>query len=118
MKFAEIVGHKELKQRLIDHIKHGRISHAQLYIGNEGAGTLAIALAYFQFLSCENKGLEDSCGECSSCKKHQKFIHPDLHFVFPTNKVEKKMALSNTVRKAIYLCLLLQQSACLNRTLI
>jgi DNA polymerase-3 subunit delta' len=95
MKFAEIVGHKELKQRLIDHIQHGRISHAQLYIGNEGAGTLALALAYFQFLCCENKGLDDSCGECSSCKKHQKFIHPDLHFVFPTNTVEKKMALSN-----------------------
>jgi DNA polymerase-3 subunit delta' len=27
--------------------------------------------------------VDDSCGECSSCKKYSKIIHPDLHFSFP-----------------------------------
>jgi DNA polymerase-3 subunit delta' len=32
----------------------------------------------------------DSCGECSSCVKFSKLIHPDLHFTFPTITIEKK----------------------------
>jgi DNA polymerase-3 subunit delta' len=95
MRFSEIVGHKNLKSKLIEHINSGRISHAQLFTGNEGVGTLSLALGYFQYLCCENKKMEDSCGECNSCKKHQKLIHPDLHCVFPTNSIEKREALSN-----------------------
>lgn len=95
MKFSSITGQRKLKEKIIENINNGRVSHAQLFLGNEGAGSLALALAYFQYLCCENKLDTDSCGECSSCKKHQKMIHPDLHFIFPTNKVEKREALSN-----------------------
>ena len=42
-----------------------------------------MAIAYSQYISCQNKGNTDSCGECPSCIKFQKLIHPDLHFVFP-----------------------------------
>lgn len=52
-----------------------------------------MALAYATYLHCENPQAEDACGACSSCKKHQKLIHPDMHFVFPTaitKKVESK----------------------------
>ena len=51
-----------------------------------------MALAYAQYLHCQNPGPDDSCGACPSCKKHQKLIHPDMHFVFPvasTAKVSK-----------------------------
>ncbi|MCK5823694.1 MAG: DNA polymerase III subunit delta [Bacteroidales bacterium] len=83
MLFTDIIGQDNTKQRLIQTVKDGRISHAQLFLGPEGCGKLALALAYAQYISCENKGDHDSCGTCASCKKYQKLIHPDLHFVFP-----------------------------------
>lgn len=92
MQFKNIIGHAEVKKRLINSVKEGRISHAQLFLGEEGSGNLPMAIAYAQYIACENKGENDSCGECSSCIKYQKLAHPDLHFVFPvaTNKEVKK----------------------------
>jgi DNA polymerase-3 subunit delta' len=83
MQFSEIVGQHEVKEYLLKSVKDGRISHAQLFLGNEGSGNLALALAYAQYISCENKLENDSCGECSACRKYAKLIHPDLHFSYP-----------------------------------
>jgi len=86
MKFSDIPGQKEIIQRLIGSVKSERVSHAQLFTGPEGCGNLALALAYAQYISCENKTAGDSCGTCKSCIKYEKLIHPDLHFVFPVIK--------------------------------
>ncbi len=83
MQFKEIVGQETIKQRLIATVKENRVSHAQLFLGPEGSGSLAVAVAYAQYISCENKQENDSCGECSSCRKYQKLVHPDLHFSYP-----------------------------------
>lgn len=83
MQFKDIIGHQKVKTRLINSVKDDRISHAQLFLGPEGCGNLPMAIAYAQYISCLNKGDDDSCGECESCIKFQKLIHPDLHFVFP-----------------------------------
>lgn len=92
MQFKDIVGHKDVKMRLISSVNEGRISHAQLFLGAEGSGNLPMAIAYAQYIACENKSDADSCGTCSSCLKFEKLAHPDLHFVFPvaTNKSIKK----------------------------
>jgi len=65
------------------------VSHAQLFFGPEGSGKLAIAIAYAQYISCENRTDEDSCGHCPSCVKYEKLIHPDLHFVYPVATTKK-----------------------------
>ncbi|MGI4022688.1 MAG: ATP-binding protein [Janthinobacterium lividum] len=83
MQFKEIVGQETIKQRLITTVKENRVSHAQLFLGPEGSGSLALAVAYAQYISCENKQENDSCGECNSCRKYQKLVHPDLHFSYP-----------------------------------
>ena len=83
MQFREIVGQLAVKQRLIETVRSGRVSHAQLFLGPEGSGSLALALAYAQYISCEDPGTNDSCGECASCRKYGKLIHPDLHFSYP-----------------------------------
>lgn len=90
MKFSEIIGHDDLKRRLRQQIDAGRISHAQLFTGLAGYGTLPLALAYVQYLFCPNRHAGDSCGECPSCRQIEALAHPDLHFVFPVNKREKK----------------------------
>ena len=86
MLFKEIIGQKDMKSRLINTVKNNRISHAQLFIGPKGSGKLAVAIAYAQYINCENPKDNDSCGECPSCIKYNKYIHPDLHFVFPVIK--------------------------------
>src|ERR1700710_496334 len=83
MQFKQIVGQDAIKQRLMTSVKENRVSYAQLFWGPGGAGTLPLAVAYAQYLSCENKQEDDSCGECSSCRKYQKLMHPDLHFSYP-----------------------------------
>jgi DNA polymerase-3 subunit delta' len=88
MRFKDIVGQQQVKDKLIKSFKDGRVAHTQLYIGREGVGALPLAIAFSQYLNCENKTENDSCGVCSSCRKYEKYAHPDLHFVFPTNKPE------------------------------
>ncbi len=86
MKFSDIPGQEALKQRLKNTIKEQRISHAQLFMGPEGNGKLALAIAYAQYINCPNRTEEDSCGVCPSCRQFEKLAHPDLHFIFPTVK--------------------------------
>ncbi len=83
MQFKDIPGQLEVKNRLITTVKTGRIPHAQLFMGPQGCCSLNLAIAYAQYISCQNKQENDSCGECSSCRKYQKLAHPDLHFSFP-----------------------------------
>jgi len=88
MFFSEVIGQETVKKTLIKSVKNNRVSHAQLFLGPEGSGNLAMAIAFAQYISCEDKQDEDSCGKCPSCVKYNKIAHPDLHFIFPvaTNK--------------------------------
>jgi DNA polymerase III subunit delta' len=83
MHFRDIVGQQQVKSHLLGTVKESRVSHAQLFLGPEGSGALSLALAYAQYISCENRQETDSCGECSSCRKYARLIHPDLHFSYP-----------------------------------
>lgn len=109
MRFEEVIGQQEVKERLIETVRSGRISHAQLFFGPEGSGALSMALAYTQFINCsspvnsKDSGLPaDSCGTCPSCIKYQKLVHPDLHFIFPvasTPQVPKSPVSKNFYEK-------------------
>lgn len=90
MKFSAIPGHKRTIEKLIRSVRSKRVSHAQIFSGPEGCGSLALALAYATYISCENRTENDSCGICKSCVKYEKMIHPDLHFVFPVIKIKNK----------------------------
>uniref|UniRef100_UPI00356ADAE9 DNA polymerase III subunit n=1 Tax=Labilibaculum sp. TaxID=2060723 RepID=UPI00356ADAE9 len=83
MQFKDIIGLETVKHQFIQTVKENRVSHAQLLVGPNGVGKLPLAIAFAQYMSCLNRTENDSCGHCSSCKKYQKLVHPDLHFVFP-----------------------------------
>ncbi len=92
MRFSEVAGHADLKQQLVQSVAEERVPHAQLFHGPQGSGSLALALAYATYLSCQERRDGDSCGKCPSCLKYDKLVHPDLHFVFPvftTRSVKK-----------------------------
>jgi len=85
MLLKDVIGQQKIKKQLIKTVKEGRISHSQLFLGPEGSGNLALAIAYGQYICCADKDNDDSCNACPSCTKYQKLIHPDLHFIFPVN---------------------------------
>ena len=87
MLFKDIIGNNAVKNKLTEAVKNNRISHAQLFLGKSGSSKLALALAYSQYLNCENKTKNESCGSCSSCLKFSNLSHPDLHLIFPVLKV-------------------------------
>ena len=90
MQFKDIIGQEELKRHLIRSVDTGRVSHAQLFTGRAGSGTLALAVAYVQYLCCRHRHDGDSCGECPDCRQIAALAHPDLHLVYPVNKQGKK----------------------------
>jgi len=83
MLFSEISGNEKLIAKLKLEVQTGRIPHARMISGHEGDAKLRIALAYVQYLMCENRTDNDSCGVCKACVKNVKLIHPDVHFSFP-----------------------------------
>ncbi|KAA9338524.1 DNA polymerase III subunit delta [Hymenobacter busanensis] len=97
MRFADIPGLNEVKQVLVQSVQRQHVAHAQLFRGAEGSGALALALAYGAFLNCENRQPQDSCGQCASCRKIDRLVHPDLNFILPvtTTKAVSKDALSH-----------------------
>lgn len=88
MQFSEILGQEYIKSHLTKSTSLGRIPHAQLFVGPEGSGTLPMAIAYAQYILCNNSNGENN-GENESCNlKFDKLSHPDLHFVYPTVATE------------------------------
>ena len=90
MLFQNVIGQQEIKNYAIRSIKEDRISHTQLFVGDEGYGPLPMALAYARALLCSNLQDNDACGTCPSCLKINNYAHPDLHFSFPVVLKQKK----------------------------
>ena len=84
MQFTNILGQDHIKNHLIKSAASGRIPHAQLFVGPEGSGTLAMAIAYAQYILCKNQGSDNGGGNESCNMKFRQFSHPDLHFIYPT----------------------------------
>ena len=88
MLFSQILGQDYLKNHLTKSATSGRIPHAQLFVGPEGSGTLAMAIAYSQYVLCGNIDGENNTGNESCNLKFKSISHPDLHFIFPTVTTE------------------------------
>ena len=129
MQFSSIIGQSSVKQQLAELVQHNRLSHALLFLGKEGSGSLPLALAFAQYIVCEEVNgkqsgvgsrepgpslfgdpepstpntklitLTDSCGVCSACIKANQLIHPDIHFSYPT--VTKKAGEKPTAKDFI-----------------
>jgi DNA polymerase III subunit delta' len=100
MLFSQVIGQREIKEKLRRLVEHNRLSHALLLNAPEGAGGLPLALAFAQFIVCDRVSAEnaknnfpaDSCNECPSCLKAAAMVHPDIHYSYPvvTKKTGEK----------------------------
>lgn len=89
MKFSEIPGHENIKQRMRDMADSGRLPHALLIEGPSGIGKLSLARAMAQYIHCENRQPNgDACGHCQPCLLHESLNHIDTLWVYPVVKLE------------------------------
>lgn len=102
-----IVGQQRTKDFLSALAAGGRVPHALLFLSATGGGGLAMAVSFAQLLQCEKAGPPsdtddgglfgpvepvapvapdkvEACGECPACRKAAQYVHPDIHFSFPT----------------------------------
>ena len=61
MLFKDVIGQESTKRHLIELVQHNRLSHALLFAGKEGSGSLPLAMALASFIclsSAENFGFD------------------------------------------------------------
>ena len=75
MKFDEVIGQKEAKERLLQLVREERLPHAMMFCGPTGSGKLALAVAFASYLLGDDNAMV------------KKLEHPDLHFTYPTIKL-------------------------------
>ena len=66
MFFRDVIGQEEIKRRLIQEVREGRIPHAQLICGPEGVGKMPLAIAYARYISCTRSEERRVGKECRS----------------------------------------------------
>ena len=83
MLFDSILGQDLPKQILSRALKTGSIAHAYLFYGLESIGKRLTALEFAKALNCRQSGPQSACGECNSCSKISRGLHPDIFSVEP-----------------------------------
>jgi len=90
MRFDQIPGTEQTKQYLTELVTANRLPHAMIFTGPAGNAKLPMALAFANYLQCVDQKAGAACGVCSACIKSMKYVHPDIHFVFPVVSKEGK----------------------------
>ena len=89
MTFHEVIGQKEVRERLLQMHRENRLPHAIMLCGPEGVGKKALATAFACYLLDNTKRSEKTEGteEWVEHPMLKKLEHPDLHFTYPTIKL-------------------------------
>ena len=123
MLFSEVIGQEALKKQLVHLVEQKRLSHALLFAGPEGAGTLPLAIAFAQYIVSLPATNENAAGDLfgstttavkadtfytpdqienlPAYHRASKLMHPDLHFSFPsiTEKPGQKNLSANYIEE-------------------
>lgn len=98
MSFSTIVGHRRIVSLLSRAVAQNRLPPSLLLAGPAGIGKRRVAMAVAEVVNClqprETPGLErDACGECASCRRIARRVHPDVILIEPgdtgTIKIEQ-----------------------------
>jgi DNA polymerase-3 subunit delta' len=91
MSFKDVLGHEKPIEFLKRAIHQDKVSHSYLFLGNEGIGKKWVALQFAKALNCLEGAMEkgDACDRCSSCKKIDHHLHPDILILEPEGQTLK-----------------------------
>ena len=81
--FEALVGQESTVEALRRALSRGRLPHALLLHGPGGIGKATCAGVLAQALNCPVSDFADACGNCPSCHKVQRGLHPDVLWVSP-----------------------------------
>ena len=81
--FEQVIGQKEVQQRLMQMVDEGRLPHAIMLCGPQGAGKMALAIGFAKVLLSANT----QHPALNTQAMLDKLEHPDLHFTYPTIKL-------------------------------
>jgi len=82
MSFRDIYGHEKKIEIIRKTMAKKRIAHAYLFSGIQAIGKRTLAGEFIKAINCEKAdSLNDSCGECASCRKINHGSHPDVFSV-------------------------------------
>lgn len=74
-----IAGHEWIVKLLQQSLAMGHLAHAYLFVGLPRVGKTTLAVALAQALNC--RAAKVPCGECLSCQKIARWMHPDVRLV-------------------------------------
>lgn len=86
MSWNSVVGHEHQIRVLKKALGTGRLAHAYLFAGPEGSGKETVAFEIARILNCSHPdaaGESGSCGVCESCRQVERFLHPNIEYLFP-----------------------------------
>ena len=90
MKFSEVIGQEDVKDRLRELVRERRVPNTLMFCGPVGSGKMALALTFASYLLGERDGeaslLADSQAIVNAEAMLARWEHPDLHFTYPVIK--------------------------------
>ena len=86
--FEQVIGQREVQERLMQMVNEDRLPHAIMLCGPQGAGKLALAVGFAKVLLAEKvNSMFADAPEYVESPMLKNLEHPDLHFTYPTIKL-------------------------------
>src|SRR6266536_6287457 len=82
MPFPSVLGHDRVKALLARALQNERLPPALLLVGPEGVGKRTLGFEVARGLVCD-RGPGEPCGQCRTCDRTARSIHPDVIVVRP-----------------------------------
>jgi DNA polymerase-3 subunit delta' len=82
MAWTSILDQERVVETLRRALAQDRVAHAYLFHGPDGVGKRAVALEMARALECPEQP-DEACGECPTCRKTRRMVHPDVHVHLP-----------------------------------
>lgn len=78
--YKDILGNEQIKEHFKNAIKLHKVSHAYILNGDKGMGKKMLSNVFAMALQCE-RGTEEPCMECRSCRQVISGNHPDIKYI-------------------------------------
>jgi DNA polymerase III subunit delta' len=104
MPFRALIGHRPALALLSRAVGAGTLPPSLIFAGPEGVGKRTAAIAAAQALNCRTPAAPgehlpyDACGECATCRRIARGVHPDVTLIEPGDSGSIKI---DTVREEI-----------------
>jgi DNA polymerase-3 subunit delta' len=91
MSLNNIIGQDKAVAMLLAMMKRQRVASSYIFCGEPGIGKKTTAINFAKALNCEGPDVSsgDACDECTSCRKIDAGVHPDLMVLSPEDRIIK-----------------------------